>query len=126
MSGFAFDTGIVIDALLGIEQGRAELRRALNQTGRAWLSRMAWVEIMSKSSGTELREMERFLAGFAIDEIDSEIADRAAALRRERKGIRLPDAVILATALVRGRVLVTRNIKDFPAAMPGIRIPYTL
>lgn len=126
MSGFAFDTGIVIDALLGIEQGRAELRRALNQTGRAWLSRMAWVEIMSKSSGTELREMERFLAGFAIDEIDSEIADRAAALRRERKGIRLPDAIILATALVRGRVLVTRNIKDFPAEMPGIRIPYTL
>ncbi len=126
MSGFAFDTGIVIDALLGIEQGRAELRRALNQTGRAWLSRRAWDEIMSKSSGTELREMERFLAGFAIDEIDSEIADRAAALRRERKGIRLPDAIILATALVRGRVLVTRNIKDFPAEMPGIRIPYTL
>ncbi len=126
MSGFAFDTGIVIDALLGIEQGRAELRRAVSQTGRAWLSRMAWIEIMSKSSGVELREMERFLAGFAIDEIDSEIADRAAALRRERKGIRLPDAIILATALVRGRVLVTRNTRDFPAEMPGIRIPYTL
>jgi len=126
MSGFAFDTGIIIDALLGIEQGRAELRRAISQTGRAWLSRMAWVEIMSKSSGAELREMERFLAGFAIDEIDSEIADRAAALRRERKGIRLPDAIILATAMVRGRVLVTRNTRDFPAEMPGIRIPYTL
>jgi len=126
MSGFAFDTGIVIDALLGIEQGRAELRRAVSQTGRAWLSRMAWVEIMSKSSGAELREMERFLAGFAIDEVDSEIADRAAALRRERKGIRLPDAIILATAMVRGRVLVTRNTRDFPAEMPGIRIPYTL
>lgn len=126
MSGFAFDTGIVIDALLGIEQGRAELRRAISQTGRAWLSRMAWIEVMSKSSGAELREMERFLAGFAIDEIDSEIADRAAALRRERKGIRLPDAIILATALVRGRVLVTRNTRDFPAEMPGIRIPYTL
>ncbi|MGV2496598.1 PIN domain-containing protein [Pelagerythrobacter aerophilus] len=126
MSGFAFDTGIVIDVLLGIEQGRAELRRAVSQTGRAWLSRMAWIEIMSKSSGAELRDMERFLSGFAIDEIDSEISDRAAALRRERKGIRLPDAVILATALVRGRVLVTRNTRDFPAEMPGIRIPYTL
>lgn len=126
MSGFAFDTGIVIDALLGIEHGRVELRRAVSHSGRAWLSRMAWIEIMSKSSGAELRETERFLAGFAIDEIDSEISDRAAALRRERKGIRLPDAIILATALVRGRVLVTRNTKDFPAEMPGIRIPYTL
>jgi predicted nucleic acid-binding protein len=36
------------------------------------------------------------------------------------------DAIILASALTRGRVLITRNTKDFPAEMPGIRIPYTL
>ena len=126
MSGFAFDANIVIDALLGVEKGRAELRRAVNQTGRAWLSRMAWIEVMSKGSSAELRDMERFLAGFAIDEIDSEIGERAAALRRERRGLRSPDAIILATALVRGRVLVTRNIRDFPANMPGIRVPYSL
>ena len=126
MSGFAFDANIVIDALLGLEQARAELRRSVNQTGRAWLSRMTWIKVMSKGAGEELREIERFLAGFAIDEIDSEIAARAAALRRERRGLRSPDAIILATALVRGRVLVTRNTKDFPAEMPGIRIPYML
>lgn len=126
MSGFAFDANVVIDGLLGVQEARAELRRAVNQTGRAWLSRMAWIEVMSKGSGAELREMERFLAGFAIDEIDSEIAERAAALRRERRKLRSPDAIILATALIRGRVLVTRNTKDFPAEMPGIRIPYTL
>lgn len=126
VSGFVFDANIVIDALLGIEKGRAELRRAVNQTGRAWLSRMTWIEVMSKSSGAELREMERFLAGFAIDEIDSQIAERAAALRRERSSLCAPDAIILATAFVRGRVLVTRNTRDFPAEMPGIRIPYTL
>ena len=31
-----------------------------------------------------------------------------------------------AHPLVRGRVVVTRNTKDFPAQMPGIRVPYTL
>ena len=36
------------------------------------------------------------------------------------------DAIILATAQIRGRVLVTRNTRDFPANMPGIRVPYTL
>jgi predicted nucleic acid-binding protein len=36
------------------------------------------------------------------------------------------DAIILATAQSRGRVLITRNTKDFPAEMPGIRVPYTL
>jgi predicted nucleic acid-binding protein len=33
--------------------------------------------------------------------------------------------MILATAQVHGAILVTRNTKDFPARMPGIRIPYT-
>ena len=36
------------------------------------------------------------------------------------------DAIILATAQVNGAILVTRNSKDFPANMPGIRIPYTV
>jgi len=73
-----------------------------------------------------LRGTENFLTSFAIDELDPEIAARAAALRRERPRLRSPDAVILASAMVRGRILVTRNTKDFPANMPGIRVPYTL
>ena len=126
MSGFSFDANIVIDALLGIEVARSELKRATSDGGRAWLSRMVWIEVMSKGSEAEARDTERFLQGFAIDEIDGEIASRAAALRRNRPRLRSPDAIILATALTRGRVLVTRNTKDFPAEMPGIRVPYTL
>jgi predicted nucleic acid-binding protein len=40
--------------------------------------------------------------------------------------MKLLDATILATAQVNGAILVTRNTQDFPANMPGIRIPYTL
>jgi predicted nucleic acid-binding protein len=58
-----------------------------------------------------------------VDELDTHIAAHAAALRRERPGLRLADAVIWASAQVNHRILVTRNIKDFPAAMPGIRVP---
>ena len=126
MSGFAFDANIVIDALLGLDQARAELRRATSDGARAWISRMAWIEVMSKGEGRVLRDTEAFLSGFSVDEIDEEIASRAASLRRDRPGLRSPDAIILASAIVRGRVLITRNTKDFPAAMPGIRVPYTL
>lgn len=126
MSGYSFDANIVIDALLGIEDARAELKRATSGGAKAWISRMVWIEVMSKGSEIEARDTELFLQGFAIDEIDREIAMRAAALRRQRARLRSPDAIILATALVRGRVLITRNTKDFPAAMPGIRVPYTL
>lgn len=125
MSGFTFDSNILIDTLRGIPKGRAELERAV-QRGRVWVSRMVWIEVMSKGEGEGLRRAEMLLSGFGIDEVDAEIGERAAALRRERPRLKSPDAVILATAMLRGRVLVTRNTKDFPAEMPGIRIPYKL
>jgi predicted nucleic acid-binding protein len=125
VSGFTFDSNILIDTLRGIPKGRAELERAV-QRGRVWVSRIVWIEVMSKGEGEGLRRTEMLLSGFGIDEVDAEIGERAAALRRERPRLKSPDAVILATAMLRGRVLVTRNTKDFPAEMPGIRIPYKL
>jgi predicted nucleic acid-binding protein len=124
VSGFSFDTNIVIDALRGLDQARAELERALARGGRLWVSRMVWIEVMSKGVGEGLRRAERFLEGFGVDEVDAEIGVRAAALRRERPRLKTPDAIILATAQTRGRILVTRNTKDFPATTPGVRVPY--
>ena len=126
MSGFVFDTGVVVDFLAGHAPARSELQRVLSQGGRPWVSRLTWVEILSQATPDSLREVERFMAGFSIDEVDEEIASRAATLRRERKGLGLLNATVLATALSRDRVLVTRNTTDFPAQMPGIRVPYTL
>jgi predicted nucleic acid-binding protein len=124
VSGFAFDSNIIIDALRGYLEAHDELKRAVERGGRVWISRMVWIEVMSKGAGEGLRRAERFLEGFGIDELDAEISGRASALRRERPRLKSPDAVILATALTRGRVLVTRNIKDFPAETPGVRVPY--
>jgi predicted nucleic acid-binding protein len=125
VSGYAFDANIIIDALAGYEPARMEIRRAAALRSRAWISRMVWIEVLSKGTDASLRDAVAFLSGFGIDELDEEIADRAASLRRERPRLKSADAIILATALVRGRVLVTRNVRDFPAAMPGIRVPYT-
>lgn len=38
--------------------------------------------------------------------------------------IKMPDAIILATAEVAGRVLVTSNITDFPSQVPKVKVPY--
>ena len=126
MSGFAFDANIVIDALAGYPPARNEIERAFDLTSRPWLSRMAWIEVLSKGGEGMVRDALIFLSRFGLDEIDEEISHRAAALRRERPRLKSPDAIILATAQLRSRVLVTRNTKDFPAAMPGIRVPYVL
>ena len=126
MSGYCFDANIVIDALWDHSPAQEEIRRAGVGGARIWISRMAWLEVLSKGSDAIVRDTLRFLSRFSIDEIDEETALRAAALRRERPRLKSPDALILASAQVRGRVLITRNTRDFPAQMPGVRVPYRL
>jgi predicted nucleic acid-binding protein len=126
MSGFAFDANIIIDAMSGYLPARAEIARAVSGGSRAWISRMAWIEVLSKGDERVVRGAVAFMSRFGLDEIDEEIAMRAASLRRERPRLKTADAIILATAQLRGRVLITRNTKDFPANMPGIRVPYIL
>lgn len=122
MSGYSFDSNILIDALNGNPVAHGEIARV----DRPCISRVTWIEVLSKEQGGTLAAIERFLGGFSIDEVDARIAAHAAALRRERRALKLADAVILASAQVNHRILVTRNIKDFPANMPGIRVPHYL
>jgi predicted nucleic acid-binding protein len=51
--------------------------------------------------------------------IDRRVADRAGELRRA--GLRMPDALIAATAIVHNLTLLTRNTADFRKA-PGLRV----
>lgn len=120
MSDIYFDSGVVVDALSGHPKAIAELRRAR----RPWISRLSWLEILGEAPVGAREETEKFLANFAIRELSSEIARRAANLRYEKPRIGLGAALVFATAQEHGGILVTRNIKDFPAATPGIRIPY--
>jgi predicted nucleic acid-binding protein len=126
MSGYSLDANILIDSLLEHDPAQREIMRIAGSGARMWVSRMAWIEVLSKGNDAVVREAINFLSRFGLDEIDDEISHRAAALRRERPRLKSPDAIILATAQIRGRVLITRNTKDFPAEMPGIRVPYTL
>ena len=57
---------------------------------------------------------------------EGKLDNLAAELRREHTTLTSPDAIILASAQANGWTLITRNIKDAPAEMPGIRLPYTL
>ena len=122
MTAVSFDSNILIDALNGDDRAEAELRAADDR----WISRVTWIEVMSRVDERVLPRTTSLLSSFFIDELDMAIAARAAELRNERPSLKLPDAVILASAQIHGRMLVTRNTKDFPATMPGIRVPYII
>ncbi len=116
-----FDTNILIDWLNRKAPARAELARY----SRHRISRIAWAEVLAGEPLETRDHVRELIAPFEIVEVDGRIATSAADLRHRHR-MKLFDALILATAQVNGAILVTRNTKDFPATMPGIRVPYTL
>ncbi len=115
-----FDTNILIDHLNGVGQATRELKRSADPA----ISVITWIEVLTGAATPQEEAVLRaFLANFACLPVTPAVAERAAANRRQRK-IKLPDAIILATAETAGRQLVTRNVKDFPAGTAGVRVPY--
>jgi predicted nucleic acid-binding protein len=66
-----------------------------------------------------------WLGSFDVIALDSAIANRAVEIRKQRR-IRLPDAIVWASAEINSMLLVSRNTKDFPADEPGVRVPYKI
>lgn len=115
-----FDTNILIDHLNGIARATRELKRSSHPA----ISAITWIEVMTgASSSAEETVLRSFLLNFECLPVSSAVAERAAVVRRQMK-IKMPDAIILATAEVSGRTLVTRNVKDFPSGMRGVKVPY--
>lgn len=121
MSDPFFDTNILVDWLKDRPQAAAELSRYNGHR----ISRIVWTEVLAGESLERRGEVQQAISPFEVVEIDARIASAAADIRF-RSNMKLMDAYVLATAQVNGAILITRNTKDFPAAMPGIRVPYTL
>jgi predicted nucleic acid-binding protein len=116
-----FDTNIVIDWLKRKPQATAELARYKGHR----MSRIVWTELLAGAALDARDTVRQALGNFEIVEIDARIAAAAADIRYRAK-MKLMDSYILATSQVNGAILITRNTKDFPAEMPGIRVPYIL
>lgn len=115
------DTNILIDYLNGVKAARDEIGRY----PQPCISPISWMEVMVGTTAEDEASIRHFLAGFRQVFIDHDIAERAVAIRREYR-LRLPDAIIWASAQSEGALLVTRNSKDFPPDDPGVRVPYRL
>ncbi len=114
-----FDSNILIDQLLGVADARLEIARYDDKA----ISIITWVELLVGATPANIVRVRAFLDSFHTVELDRTVAEEAASLRRSYR-MKLPDAVVWASARIEGRLLVTRNTKDFPAGDPGVRHPY--
>lgn len=116
-----FDTNIVIDALNGVDEADVEYSRY----ERVLISRITWMEVLVGAEGDDSQLRDFLETHFDIAPLDLAVAESAVQIRREHR-LRLPDAIILATAKANQAVLVTRNTKDFNPDWGDIRLPYSL
>ena len=116
-----FDTNILIDYLNGITAAKTELDRYTDKA----ISVVTWMEVLVGTTPETDNATRGFLAGFQSLPIDAQVASRSVEIRKSHN-IKLPDAIVWATAQVHGRILVTRNTKDFADDEPGVRVPYRL
>ena len=116
-----FDTNILIDYTKGIAAAKAEI----SGVDQGLISIVTWMEFLAGIPDTEqAARARRFLERFEIVPVGFEVAEQAIELRL-RYRMKLPDAVIWATAKTHHALLVTRNTKDFPVER-DIRVPYQL
>jgi predicted nucleic acid-binding protein len=107
-----FDTNILIDYLNGVPNAKT----LVEKTRHRMVSVVTWMEVLFGAQTPEEEDViEMFLRDFKLVELSRPIARGAVGLRKARR-LRLPDAIILATA--------QRNTKDFPAGDPGVHVPY--
>jgi len=112
--GGVIDTNILIYHLtdcLG-EVGERWLEEAFD--AGAYVSVITRIEILgwSKHSAESLNEAAELLTKVQELSLNEEIINKCIQLR-QTTFLKLPDAIIAATALHLGRPLMTRNIKDF-------------
>ena len=119
---------VVVDSCILIDflGGREPARQYLSSVGGAAISVVTWMEVMAgAASEDEEAAIRGFLAAFEVLRVDGLVAEEAVVLRRSRR-LKLPDAIIYATARVHGRSLATRNTRDFPEREVDVTIPYVL
>ena len=107
---FLIDTNVLIDLQNGIipQKGTSKLAEIIDEG--FIISFITYIEFLWHRSVSE--RLERFVELAHVITVNKQIINQTVAIRKTNR-IKLPDAIIAATAIVHGLTLVTHNIDDF-------------
>jgi len=109
---YLLDTNAVIYYFRGMQKAIAVFKLIEDANEEVNLSVITKIELLSFDNEDELKNIDRLLVNSRIFSLDDEIVDKTIEVRRKYK-LKLPDAIIAATAMVNNLILVTHNKKDF-------------
>jgi predicted nucleic acid-binding protein len=130
------DAGVIIGYLDAEDTHHPAARQVLEEaTGRGDELRLpasAYAELLVgpyRRGAAAVAQVERFLARLplVVEPVDSSVAQAAARLRARHRGrLKLPDALVVATAIVVGADRLVTTDRDWPArsamGLPGLLI----
>jgi len=112
------------DILLDFLDGHAAAAREIARYHECCVSTISWMEILAGARTQPDEDVRRgFLGHFRLVPLTAQVAEEAVKLRREYR-LKLPDAIIWASAITENCLLVSRNTKHFPANRASVRFPY--
>jgi len=109
---YLLDTNAVIYYFKGMQKAVAVFKLIEDANEEVNLSVITKIELLSFDNEDELKNIDRLLVNSRIFSLDDEIVDKTIEVRRKYK-LKLPDAIIAATAMINNLILVTHNKKDF-------------
>jgi toxin FitB len=116
------DSNVIIDLVLGrLPQTSADWLDTQITAQQVAISVITRIELLSKTAPiAEYLFMQSFVQSVAVLPIDEPIIQQTILLRQQHR-IKLPDAIIAATALAHNLPLLTRNTSDF-SAVAGLQV----
>lgn len=115
-----FYTNILVDYL----NGEAAASKELSLYDGRIISIITYIEVLVGAKTPEEEHLIRgFLSSFSVRELSHSIANRSIDLRKNYR-LKIPDAVVYATARDEACLMVSRNTKDLKRDWPDIRVPY--
>jgi predicted nucleic acid-binding protein len=113
------------NAIIYASQGVIDAEKLLAEKDSYYSSIISYIEVYSFDLGGSLEKeiIDEIMANLEVIELNNEIANQAIVYRRNKvKKIKLPDAVILATAKCLDADLITDNFRDFQGIDSSVRV----
>jgi len=111
---YVIDTNAVLYYLSDRDDLAPDFRAVMDGSEPVHLSVMTKIELLSYPDLEPKDEgiINEFIRGLTICGLDEAVVEKTIAIRKEVR-LKIPDAVIAATALVHHAILITQNQEDF-------------
>ena len=119
MNGKLVDTNI----LIYLSKRKLEFGEIASPNDKLSISVITYMEVLGYrfENDSEKQTIEQLCKYFPVIDLNPEIVEKVISIRQKHK-IKLPDAIILATALVGEMELITANVADFINIEPDLKI----